>query len=147
MVFLESHLLLFLTALQSYSLFLLILKHYMLATSSWDIHPWIAAWPIRLFIKPLPFPPRASQVALVVKNLPANVGDARDTSLILGLRRFSGEGNGNMLQYLAWEIPWTEESWRLQSMGSQRVWHDWMIDHLLSYIITQWHTLFYILSA
>ena len=147
MVFLESHLLLFLTALQSYSLFLLILKHYMLATSSWDIHPWIAAWPIRLFIKPLPFPPRASQVALVVKNLPANVGDARDTSLILGLRRFSGEGNGNMLQYLAWEIPWTEESGRLQSMGSQRVWHDWMIDHLLSYIITQWHTLFYILSA
>ena len=26
---------------------------------------------------------------------------------------------------LAWEIPWTEESGRLQSMGSQRVGHDW----------------------
>ena len=25
---------------------------------------------------------------------------------------------------LAWEIPWTEESGRLQSMGSQRVEHD-----------------------
>ena len=25
---------------------------------------------------------------------------------------------------LAWEIPWTEESGRLQSMGSQRVGHD-----------------------
>ena len=26
---------------------------------------------------------------------------------------------------LAWRIPWTEESGRLQSMGSQRVGHDW----------------------
>ena len=25
---------------------------------------------------------------------------------------------------LAWEIPWTEETGRLQSMGSQRVKHD-----------------------
>ena len=25
---------------------------------------------------------------------------------------------------LAWEIPWTEESGRLQSMGSQRLTHD-----------------------
>ena len=27
---------------------------------------------------------------------------------------------------LAWKIPWTEESLRLQSMGSQRVRHDWV---------------------
>ena len=27
---------------------------------------------------------------------------------------------------LAWKIPWTEEPIRLQSMGSQRVWHDWV---------------------
>ena len=26
---------------------------------------------------------------------------------------------------LAWKIPWTEECGRLQSMGSQRVEHDW----------------------
>ena len=26
---------------------------------------------------------------------------------------------------LAWEIPWTEESGRLQSIGLQRVGHDW----------------------
>ena len=26
---------------------------------------------------------------------------------------------------LAWEIPWTEEPCGLQSMGSQRVTHDW----------------------
>ena len=27
---------------------------------------------------------------------------------------------------LAWEIPWTEESGRLQSMGSQRIEHDFV---------------------
>ena len=26
---------------------------------------------------------------------------------------------------LAWEIPWTEEPGGLQSMGSQRIGHDW----------------------
>ena len=30
---------------------------------------------------------------------------------------------------LAWRIPWREESGRLQSMGSQRVGHDWAISH------------------
>ena len=29
---------------------------------------------------------------------------------------------------LAWEIPWTEEPGGLQSMGSQRVGHDFMIN-------------------
>ena len=35
-----------------------------------------------------------------------------------------GEGDGTPLSALAWEIPWTEEPGRLQSMGSQRVGHD-----------------------
>ena len=30
---------------------------------------------------------------------------------------------------LAWEVPWTEEPGGLQSMGSQRVGHDWAIKH------------------
>ena len=30
---------------------------------------------------------------------------------------------------LAWEIAWTEEPGGLQSMGSQRVGHDWVIKH------------------
>ena len=42
--------------------------------------------------------PRASQVALMVKNLPANAGDARDISLIPGLGRSPGVGNGQLLQ-------------------------------------------------
>ena len=35
----------------------------------------------------------------VVKNLPANAGDAGDIDSVPGLERFSGEGNGNPLQY------------------------------------------------
>ena len=41
----------------------------------------------------------ASQVVLVVKNLPVNAGDIRDMGLILGLGRSPGGGNGNPLQY------------------------------------------------
>ena len=40
---------------------------------------------------------RASQVALVVKNPPANAGDIRDMSLIPGLGRCPGGGHGNPL--------------------------------------------------
>ena len=38
-------------------------------------------------------------MALVVKNLPASVGDVRDTGSIPGLGRSPGEGHGNPLQY------------------------------------------------
>ena len=37
-------------------------------------------------------------MALVVKNPPANAGDARDTGLIPGVGRFTGVGNGNPFQ-------------------------------------------------
>ena len=45
----------------------------------------------------------ASQVALVVKNLPANAGDARETGLIPGSERSSGEGKGYPPQYSSLE--------------------------------------------
>ena len=48
---------------------------------------------------------RASLVALVVKNLPANAGDTRDTGSVPGSGRSSGEGNGNPLQYSCLENP------------------------------------------
>ena len=40
-----------------------------------------------------------SHVAVVVKSLPANAGDARDASLIPGPGRPPGEGNSNLHQY------------------------------------------------
>ena len=42
---------------------------------------------------------RPSQVALVVKNLPANAEDIRDMGSIPGSGRSSGGGHGNPLQY------------------------------------------------
>ena len=62
---------------------------------------------------------RASQVALVVKNPPANAVYARDTNL-------SPESERSLTHssVLAWRSPWTEEPGGLQSMGSPRVRHD-----------------------
>ena len=57
----------------------------------------------------------------MVQNLPANVEDARDIGLNPRSGRFSGEGHGNPLQYLAWVIPWREEPGELQPIGLQRV--------------------------
>ena len=45
----------------------------------------------------------ASQVMLVVKNLPVDAGDTRDMGLIPGLRRFPGGESGTPLQYFFWE--------------------------------------------
>ena len=50
----------------------------------------------------------------MVKNPPANAGDM---SLIPGLGRSPGEGNGIHSRILAWSIPWTEEPGGLQSWG------------------------------
>jgi len=54
------------------------------------------------------------QVALVVKNVPA---DARDTGSILGSRRFSGGGYGNPLQYSCLENPMDRGAWRATVHG------------------------------
>ena len=48
---------------------------------------------------------RASQVVLVVKNPPANVGDIKDLGSIPGLGRSPGGGHGNPLQYPCLENP------------------------------------------
>ena len=55
------------------------------------------------------YPSGASQLALVVKNLPVNAGDIRHTGSIPGSRRSPGIGSGNYSSILAWRIPWTEE--------------------------------------
>ena len=55
---------------------------------------------------------RDSQMALMVKNLPANVGDVRDAGLILGLGRTPGGGHGNPLQYSCQENPMDRRAWQ-----------------------------------
>ena len=68
--------------------------------------------------------PGASQVVLVVKNLPANAGDERDTGSIPGSGIPLEKEVATRSSILAWEIPRTEESGGLQSMGSQKIRHD-----------------------
>ena len=46
----------------------------------------------------------------VVKNLPANTGDA---GLIPGSGRFPGEGNGNLLQYSCLGNPMDGRAWQV----------------------------------
>ena len=50
-----------------------------------------------------------SQVAPVVKNPPANAGDAGDTSSIPGLGRSLEKEMATHSSILAWRILWTEE--------------------------------------
>ena len=66
---------------------------------------------------------RASQVVLVVKNLPASAGELRDAASIP--EDPLEEGMASRSSVLAWRIPWTEEPDRLQWMGSQRLGEDW----------------------
>ena len=57
----------------------------------------------------------------MVKNLPANAGDARDLGLI-GKVPWKSEWQPTPI-FLPGESPWMEEPSGLQSMGSQRVGH------------------------
>ena len=55
---------------------------------------------------------RASQVALVLKNPPANAGDIRDAGLIPGLGRSPRERHGNTLQYSCLENSMDRGTWQ-----------------------------------
>ena len=67
----------------------------------------------------------ASQMALVVKNPPANAGDIETLVWSLGWEDPLEEGTATHSSTLAWRILWTEESGGLQSLGSQRVGYNW----------------------
>ena len=54
---------------------------------------------------------KSSEVALVVKDPPANAEDARDMGSIPGLGGFPGEGNGNPLQYSCLENSMDTGAW------------------------------------
>ena len=65
---------------------------------------------------------KASMVAQRVKRLPTT----RETRVqSLGREDPLGKGIATHSSTLAWKIPWTEKSGRLQSMGLKTVGHDW----------------------
>jgi len=66
---------------------------------------------------------QASLVAQMVKNPPA-MWETWVQSLGWGDPLENEKATNSNI--LAWRIPWTEEPGGLQSMGSRRVWHNWM---------------------
>ena len=58
-------------------------------------------------------------VVLVIKTLPANAGDITDVGSVP-----LEKGMATHSSILSWRIPWTEESDRLQPIGSQTVGHN-----------------------
>ena len=64
-----------------------------------------------------PFILGASQVALVIKNPPANVGDVRDVGLSLWLGRYPGEEHCNPLQYSCLRNPMDRGTWQATVHG------------------------------
>ena len=65
----------------------------------------------------------ASLVAQMVKNLPE-----MQKTQVQSLKGENplGKGMATHSSILAWRIPWTEEPGTLQSIGLQRVGHDWV---------------------
>ena len=71
---------------------------------------------------------RVSQMAVVLKNMPANAGGIKDQVWSLGREGPLEEGMATHSSIVDWRIPWTEKPEGLQSMGSQRdktevTWH------------------------
>ena len=71
---------------------------------------------------------RGSQVALVVKNLPANAGDVRDAGSIPGWGRSPGVGNGNPLQYSCLENLTDRGAWwaTIHRVAKSQTWLKWL---------------------
>ena len=67
--------------------------------------------------EPLALLSLASQVALVVKNLPANAGDSGDAAPVPGLGRSPGGGYGNTLLCSCLENPMDRGTWGVTVHG------------------------------
>ena len=63
---------------------------------------------------------RTSQTVLLVKNPPADAGDARDVSSIPGLGRSPGEENGNPFQYSGLENSMDRGAWWVTGHGVKK---------------------------
>ena len=90
------------------------------------------------YLRLLSFTP---QIALVVKNMPVSAGDIEAGVQSLGGKDPLEEGMANPSSILAWEIPGTEDSGGLWSIGSQRVRYNWSDIASWIYANPIWRTL------
>ena len=80
----------------------------------------------------------------MVENLPANAGDIGKWFQSQHWEETLEKGMATRSSILAWRNPWTDEPGGLQSIGSQRVRHDWATNttttyYLLSYQAQLFH--------
>ena len=70
----------------------------------------------------------SSQMELVVKNLPANAGDARDSGSIPESGRCPGGGHGSPLQYFCLENPMDRGTWQatVHGIAKSQIWLKWL---------------------
>ena len=61
-------------------------------------------------------------MVVVVKNLPANAGDAGDVDSIPGSERSPGGGNGTPIQYSCLEKQMGREAWQTKASGAAKSW-------------------------
>ena len=75
----------------------------------------------------------------MVKNLPANAGDVRDTSSIPGSGRSAGGGNSNPLQYSCLENPMDRGVWwaRVHKVAELKVTEQLNMQAELTHIILE----------
>ena len=64
---------------------------------------------------------RASPIAQLVKNLPANARDAGDMGSVLGGENPLEKEMATHSSILTWKIPWTEEPGRLGPWGGKEL--------------------------
>ena len=83
---------------------------------------WVILWLASFVLLP-----GASQVTLLVKNLPANSGDISDMGLIPESGKYPGGGMTTHASILVWRIPRDRRAWRatVQRVSkSQTLWSD-----------------------
>ena len=96
------------------------------------------------FLLSLTYTYHPNTVAQMVKNPPA-MQETRVRSL--GQEDPLEKGMATHSSILAWRIPWTEEAGGLQSMGSQRVGHNWAINTTTNTPAASFHVFAFIISV
>ena len=111
-----------------------------LRTYQWTEDPYqetLSCWP--LFNRTSHILSWASQVMLVVKNLPASAGDVRDMGSVPGLGRFPGGGHGNPLQYSGLENSMNRGAWwaTVHRAAKRQTWLERLCMHTYLIIVSQ----------
>ena len=76
-------------------------------------------------------------LAQLVRNLPANAGDAQDSGSIPGLGGPPEKGNGNLLQYYCLKNSMDRGAWRVTVHGVAKSW-TWLSTHTHTHTLVHW---------